>query len=138
MLVGDVVESDAGIDDLTSIESLESKADALDAEEVGCDELNRSTHVCNEVREWVYYPGTFRPLAWIHLEISSNKRKQDVLRFPAAQSDSDKIYYFLNDPNGKPTRVIDQQGLVVWTASDSIWGRLVKIMRRNSISRFAS
>ncbi|WP_206684844.1 hypothetical protein, partial [Escherichia coli] len=26
MLVGDVVESDAGIDDLTSIESLESKA----------------------------------------------------------------------------------------------------------------
>lgn len=124
MLVGDVVESDAGIDDLTSIESLESKADALDAEEVGCDELNRSTHVCNEVREWVYYPGTFRPLAWIHLEISSNKRKQDVLRFPAAQSDSDKIYYFLNDPNGKPTRVIDQQGLVVWTASDSIWGEV--------------
>jgi RHS repeat-associated protein len=56
-----------------------------------------------KARELVYYPGTFVPLAMIH---------------PDKQS-----YYYLNDPNGLPRKIVDAVGQVVWSADYTALGQ---------------
>ena len=55
-------------------------------------------------REFVYYPGTFEPLAQI-----------------AADGN---IYFSQNDPNGLPRALVDRTGRVVWSARYSAHGEL--------------
>ena len=56
-------------------------------------------------REWVYYPGSFEPLAMVQRDISGKDIPQ-----------AERIYYYANDPNGYPTRLLDETGKVVWAA----------------------
>ncbi len=58
-------------------------------------------------REFVFYPGTFEPIAAI---------------------DADKsIYYFHNDHIGAPQEVTDDQGEIVWSASYNATGGIEKL-----------
>ena len=54
-------------------------------------------------REYLYYPRTFVPLALI---------------------DSRNSYRYNTDPNGFPTRLIADDGEVVWSAQYDVWGRV--------------
>jgi RHS repeat-associated protein len=51
-------------------------------------------------REYVYYPTTFKPFALVE----------------------DKTFYYYNDPNGCPTRVVGSDGETVWAANYTPWG----------------
>jgi RHS repeat-associated protein len=53
-------------------------------------------------REYVYYPGTFVPLALV---------------------EGDASYRYHNDPNGCPTRLMRADGHVVWQARHEVWGQ---------------
>jgi RHS repeat-associated protein len=53
-------------------------------------------------REYVYYPGTFVPLALL---------------------DGAGSYRYHNDPNGSPARLTSEDGRVVWAARYEVWGR---------------
>ncbi|MCA8257283.1 DUF6531 domain-containing protein [Burkholderia sp. AU31624] len=58
------------------------------------------------IREWIYYPGTFRPFAAIHCDLANES--------PLYGSGS--FYFYQNDPNGAPVRMHDAGGDVVWEA----------------------
>ena len=64
----------------------------------------------HKVREYVYYPETFEPLALIE-------------RGEADRS----VYHYHNDPNGCPTRLTDAIGEVRWAASYTAWGQISKL-----------
>ena len=58
-------------------------------------------------REWVYYPGSFEPLAMVQGE---------------------ELYLYHNDPNGLPTRLLEPNGNVVWAARYDAWGQMEKLV----------
>ncbi len=58
--------------------------------------------VNNYQRKWVYYPGTFIPLVMI---CESN------------------LYFYHNEPNGCPTRLMDDNGKVVWASTYDAMGK---------------
>ncbi len=58
------------------------------------------------LREWVYYPETFKPLAMLQNHGASVS----------------ELYLYHNDPNGCPTRLLDAAGDVVWAGQYSAWG----------------
>lgn len=61
-------------------------------------------NVSNERRrEWVYYPESFEPLAMLC---------------------NDQLYFYHNDPNGLPTRLLTAKGSVVWAARYDAWGKV--------------
>ncbi len=64
-----------------------------------------------KVREYVYYPETFEPLAII--EDAGSVRH---------------VYHYQNDPNGCPTRLLDATGSVVWAARYDAWGGLERLL----------
>ncbi|MEJ2590093.1 MAG: RHS repeat-associated core domain-containing protein [Candidatus Thiodiazotropha sp.] len=53
-------------------------------------------------REYLYYPGSFAPLALIKKHAS---------------------YRYHTEPNGCPTRLLDTDGTILWSASYEVWGR---------------
>jgi RHS repeat-associated protein len=53
-------------------------------------------------REYLYYPGSFAPLALI---------------------EADATYRYHTEPNGSPTRLMRVDGEIVWSASYDIWGK---------------
>jgi RHS repeat-associated protein len=57
----------------------------------------------SQQREYAYYPLTFEPLALIDVCVDSG---EIVSRY----------YYYHNEPNGSPTRLIDDNGNIVWSA----------------------
>lgn len=63
-----------------------------------------------KVREYVYYPETFEPLALIE-----------------GAGDGQQVYHYHNDPNGCPTRLTDASGEVKWAASYTAWGGIAKL-----------
>ncbi|RRH88977.1 type IV secretion protein Rhs [Variovorax beijingensis] len=63
-------------------------------------------------REYVYYPSTFVPLALI-----------------AHDSGATRTLYYHVDPNGCPTRITDEDGRVVWSASFDAWGAITALHR---------
>ncbi|PCD63207.1 RHS repeat-associated core domain-containing protein [Burkholderia sp. IDO3] len=75
-------------------------------------------------REWVYYPGTFRPHATIHTELAEKKASESATRSPPRPG---VPYFFQNDPNGAPVRMHDSQGNVVWEASYGPTGAATEI-----------
>ena len=70
----------------------------------------------DDIREWVYYPGSFEPLAMVE-QASLDKDK----------AQPERIYYYANDPNGCPTRLLDESGKVVWAARYEAWGKVKKL-----------
>ncbi len=58
-------------------------------------------------REYVYYPGTFEPLAVI---------------------DGSEVYYYHNDVNGLPQELTRANGDIVWSASYDAMGRIEQIL----------
>jgi RHS repeat-associated protein len=61
----------------------------------------------DDTREWIYYPGSFVPLVMIRNE---------------------EFYLYHNDPNGCPTRLLDESGKVVWAARYDAWGKVKKLL----------
>jgi hypothetical protein len=61
--------------------------------------------VCTRVREWVYYPGSFEPLTMV--EADGLTGEADATGANAA---NERVYYYANDPNGCPTRLLDEDG----------------------------
>jgi RHS repeat-associated protein len=62
--------------------------------------------VCTRVREWVYYPGSFKPLALVEAD--------------GLAGENERIYYYCNLPN-------DENGKVVWAALYDAWGKVKKL-----------
>ncbi|MCW7536941.1 DUF6531 domain-containing protein [Aquabacterium sp. A7-Y] len=58
-------------------------------------------------REYVCYPGTFRPVALVEAQSTTGERC---------------CYYYHNDPNGYPVRLTSGSGEVKWAASAATWG----------------
>ena len=63
-----------------------------------------------KVREYVYYPETFEPLALID-----------------GEGEDQSVYHYHNDPNGCPTRLTDVGGEVKWGASYTVWGGMATL-----------
>ncbi|NLW48572.1 MAG: hypothetical protein GXY86_14745 [Firmicutes bacterium] len=61
----------------------------------------------DDTREWVYYPGSFEPLAMVRNE---------------------EFYLYHNEPNGCPARLLDESGKVVWAARYDAWGKVKKLL----------
>ena len=60
-----------------------------------------------QAREYVYYPGTFEPLALI--------------------DHNSQIYYYHNDPNGLPQELTKPNGDIVWLATYDAQGRIAEL-----------
>ncbi|WP_082758391.1 RHS repeat-associated core domain-containing protein [Burkholderia sp. MSMB1498] len=64
--------------------------------------------------EWIYYPGTFQPLAVVHGDLAEDRVSA---RLPGQLvPDAATVYFYQNDPNGAPVRMYDASGKVAWTA----------------------
>ena len=61
----------------------------------------------DDTREWVYYPGSFEPLVMVRNE---------------------EFYLYHNEPNGCPSRLLDESGKVVWAARYDAWGKIKKLI----------
>jgi RHS repeat-associated protein len=70
----------------------------------------------DDTREWVYYPGSFEPLAMLVTDTTCKDNEAP-----------ERIYYYANDPNGCPTRLLDETGKVVWAALYDAWGKVKKL-----------
>jgi RHS repeat-associated protein len=81
----------------------------------GPDALRESTQApCS--REFVYYPGTFVPLAMVRREVDE-----------ASQTGHVQTYHYHTDPNGSPTRLTDAAGDVTWFARYDAAGRAEQV-----------
>lgn len=65
----------------------------------------------HKVREYVYYPGTFEPVALID-----------------GKGETQQIYHYHNDTNGCPTRLTDTSGEVKWAATYTAWGGVGRLL----------
>ncbi|WP_235178625.1 RHS repeat-associated core domain-containing protein [Serratia rubidaea] len=65
----------------------------------------RQAALFNNLREYVYYPGSFRPFALL--------TQQEGVR---------SSYHYHCDPNGAPVRLTDVQGGLVWSEQCGVWG----------------
>jgi RHS repeat-associated protein len=60
-------------------------------------------------REWVYFPGTFEPLAML------------------GGAEANGVLHYHNDPNGCPMRLTDAKGETQWAASYTAWGGIAAL-----------
>ncbi|MDR0243716.1 MAG: DUF6531 domain-containing protein [Burkholderia sp.] len=64
------------------------------------------------VKEWIYYPETFRPLAMVNCDLAAGGvSKQATGR---AAPGLEWTYFYQNGPNGAPVRMHDASGQVIW------------------------
>lgn len=70
------------------------------------------------LREWVYYPETFEPLALV----------QSHGKETGGEAAPPDLYVYHNDPNGCPTRLLDTRGEVVWAARYAAWGGIERVL----------
>lgn len=73
------------------------------------------------MREYVYYPGSFQPLALLTQEAG---RKES--------------WHYHCDPNGAPVRLTSLQGEIVWSEKTGVWGEKEEVYadRINNLLRF--
>ena len=88
-----------------------------------------ATDASFEAREWVCYPGTFRPLAQtrcVYRRRASHGADGDMSRAAVRLADcalvSEMRHVFHNDPNGAPVRLTDRWGATVWEGRYTAWG----------------
>ena len=72
--------------------------------------------LCRDVREYVYYPGSFVPLALIEKPVQIEPN--DAAHHQTAA----RVFHYHVDPNGAPTRMTAGDGRIVWSASYTAWG----------------
>ncbi len=102
-LVGEaVVALNRGNDSLTGIEENVVALDERRKHAGGAVPLG--------IREYLYYPDTFEPLALIE-----------------GSGEYGRIYHYHNDPNGCPTRLTDADGEVKWGASYTALGEIAEL-----------
>ncbi|MBN3837075.1 RHS repeat-associated core domain-containing protein [Burkholderia sp. Ac-20344] len=135
------------------------------------DEKNdrtRSVPIRRDVRDWIHYPDTFRPLAVVHRPLGScippaasehadveagsepSRNRVRTLKAiagysspnttsatcerPASYRPVGTIYFFHNDPNGAPVRVVDERGRTAWEASYATWSSNTPIQPKDGPS----
>ena len=80
---------------------------------------NKKTYL-KSIRQWVYYPTTFEPLAMVHLRpVLDLVREQ-----PIYGQIKPALFWYQNDPNGCPARMLDTMGTEVWAARYDAWGKI--------------
>ena len=94
------------------------------------------------VREYVYYPRSFIPLALIDKRaalqppVGPRSEREALAPTPPADRGShvakSVTYHYHVDPNGCPVRLTGMDGKVVWSASFAAWGA-VRQLHANSI-----
>jgi RHS repeat-associated protein len=72
------------------------------------------------VREFVYFPGSFEPLAMIHNPVLLSTTRD----LPAKGT----VYHYHNEPNGAACDLTDIDGKVVWSGSYSALGSVDRLM----------
>jgi len=84
-----------------------------------------------EAREWVFYPGTFRPLASMRCvyrqsdrPIADGEEQQAATPLPVLAPAFATQYVFHLDPNGAPVRLTDLSGAIVWEGRYGAWGNV--------------
>lgn len=70
------------------------------------DDVSLEQSVCTRQREWIYYPYSFEPLAMLQ----------------------EQSFFYHNDPNGCPTRLLDTDGKVVWAAWHDALGKVDSLL----------
>ncbi|KUZ74816.1 RHS repeat-associated core domain-containing protein [Burkholderia ubonensis] len=73
-----------------------------------------------KMREWVYWPGTFRPL----MEMQSTHQEQAMPPSLSMQVSETQHFFFHADPNGAVTRVTDRWGVLIWEGQYAAWGNV--------------
>jgi RHS repeat-associated protein len=68
-------------------------------------------HLPGQMREFVYEPDSYEPMAMLLDSLEMDQQRTQTL-------------YYVNDPNGCPSRVIDERGSVLWAAGFSAWGNV--------------
>lgn len=82
-------------------------------------------HAC----EFIYYPGTFRPLLGIRWrqsrmsQVPDTDHGQPATPLATSISEQENLYIFHADLNGEPTRLTDLSGKVVWESCYDAWGK---------------
>jgi len=71
--------------------------------------IQTQTETLPEAREYLYYPDSAEPLALIN-----------------GTEASKRSYYYHNDLNGCPTKLVDAAGAVKWAASYTVWGGICR------------
>jgi RHS repeat-associated protein len=71
------------------------------------------------VREWIYYPETFEPIAVVQTGAAPE--------FKDFGSVARAVDFYHNDPNGCPTRLLDRSGNIVWDAQFGAWGAVTYV-----------
>ncbi|MGZ2747564.1 RHS repeat-associated core domain-containing protein [Burkholderia stagnalis] len=80
-------------------------------------------------REWIYYPGTFQPLAVVHCALAEGEAASTAGVASIGRNDDEYcgtagsgLHFFHSDPNGAPGRVTDVLGRIVWEQRYTAWG----------------
>ncbi|WP_081334307.1 RHS repeat-associated core domain-containing protein [Burkholderia diffusa] len=99
------------------------------------DRSETSADGYSDAREWVYYPGTFRPLAGmrcmyqlqtLHADGTDQQQEGAMPLAPALIAGTQYVFCD-TDPNGAQTRLIDQSGSVVWEGRYAAWGSVSQV-----------
>ncbi|PYJ71652.1 MAG: type IV secretion protein Rhs, partial [Verrucomicrobia bacterium] len=72
------------------------------------------------VREWIYYPETFEPLATLRYHAAPEQQASSGFRA--------ELYVYHNDPNGCPTRMMSPEGSLFWGAQYDAWGVVERLL----------
>jgi RHS repeat-associated protein len=70
------------------------------------------------LREWIYYPRTFKPLAMLQGEIAPDGRQSKAQR---------SAFFYCNEPNGCPSRLLEPGGNVAWLSQYGAWGEVERL-----------
>jgi len=81
-----------------------------------------------QVREYVYYPGSFVPLALVDKRRKQAAESIDTSELTAVETQqASKVFHYHVDPNGCPTRLTDTAGKIVWSVSYAAWGEVTQV-----------
>ncbi|PFH29891.1 RHS repeat-associated protein [Burkholderia sp. JKS000303] len=89
----------------------------------------------SEAREWIYYPGTFRPLAGMQRAYqhqtqhpdSTDQQHMEAMPFAPGLVAETQYVFFDADPNGAQKRIVDPSGSVVWECHYTAWGSASRV-----------
>jgi RHS repeat-associated protein len=90
-----------------------------DGDALVADMIPATSDRAGQIRQWVYYPDTFEPLAVV-------QRKGDA-EPDGGESTSGAVYLYQNDPNGCPARLLSGDGKVLWAARLTAWGAVERL-----------
>ncbi|WP_321809744.1 RHS repeat-associated core domain-containing protein [Burkholderia sp. BCC1985] len=126
-LVAEIARGNAGARSLLADAAVDAD---LKGAEVSAGMLPEPAGEYQDAREWVYYPGTFRPLAGIrcaHLKQALNvdggdqQPTEPLASTPRCET---QHVFFYTDPNGAATQLAEQSGMVSWIGRYGAWGNV--------------